>query len=1055
MRDWYALGIRLVWIGQGVLTRGRDEMQGPQFQILGAVRAVHSAEDVYLGPPQQRCVLALLLLDVGRLVHVERLIDLLWGDTPPRGARTTVQVYVSKLRKVLSELPEVKLISASGPCYQLEVDPDRIDIHRFRKLVARAGSAKTNEQASDLLQQALELWTGPALDDVAPAHLRSTLCASLAEEHLAALEQRIDADLRLGRFSLLIPELTDLVRRHPMRERITAQLMTALYSDGRRADALAQYQQLRRVLAEELGVDPTPQLDELNQAILRDDPEIAGFFTPATTDRHVRLPVPAQLPADLHSFTGRTEELHLLLDLMPTEEHERPDAILIAAIDGMAGIGKTTLAVHAAHSLAPLFPDGQLFIDLHGFTEGVKPVDPADALDRVLRSLGVPGEQIPAGLDDRAALYRSILAGQRMLIVLDDAATESQVKPLLPGTPGCLAVITSRRRLSALDDVRPVTLDVFPPGDAATFFAIAAGQERIAGEPPGLVSEIIELCGRLPLAVRIAAARLSARPAWTLRHLGDRLRDHQHRLAELESGERSVRAALDLSYEQLDTEEQKVFALLGVHPGPDFDPPACAALAGLDPVNAGRVLDRLLDAHLLQQQAEGRYDFHDLVRAYAAHLCDIKVPEDERARAVGRLLDYFARGASVAMDAIYPANGGRRPHIESAELFSLGFKDNADATAWLDVELDNILALAQHAGAHGWSSHLQHISATLHHHLHATGRYTEALALHKPALEHARRKGDRIGELRALLDLGKVHRMQEQTISATDCFDLALTIAREMKDRPGQIDALIGLGYIRSMSGWYTEAAEYLGDAYTLTRAAGDHTSELAALIGLGFAHNQRRRYPAAAEYYELALDLACKVGSRIDELSATLGLGTVNRGRGRFTAASGFFERALKLSRSPGTKGDGRSPQESGLGLYRQGEFNALIGLGDVHRQLGRYDQAIDSYRQVLRLACLIGNRNYQFEALEGLGVTCLATGDVERAVSDLQDALELARDLNQHTDEVRALHGLAQAYRLLGKNELAREHWQQTVHVLTRLGISELEELDIDEVRAHLAAL
>jgi DNA-binding SARP family transcriptional activator/Tfp pilus assembly protein PilF len=1024
------------------------------FQILGAVRAHGSDGELDLGPPQQRCLLALLLLQAGRPAHVERLIDLLWGEDPPPGARTTVQVYVSKLRKLLSGRPGVDLVTASGPRYELNVDPEQVDIHRFRRLVAKAGSAETDESASTLLRQALELWSGPALDDVAPAHLRTSLCAGLAEERLAAWEQRIDADLRLGRYALLVPELTELVRQHPLRERLTAQLMTALYAGGRRADALSQYQQLRHRLGEELGVDPTPQLDELHQSLLRDDLEIAGFPTNGSTAGRTRLPVPAQLPADLQTFTGRTNELHRLLELMPNEGHEAPP-IVIAAIDGMAGIGKTTLAVHAAHQMAPLFPDGQIFIDLHGFTEGVAPVEPAEALDRILRSLGIPGDQISSGVDDRAALYRSTLAGRRMLVLLDDAATESQVRPLLPATPGSIALITSRRRLNGLDDVRSLSLDVFPPEDAITLFARAAGEERVADQPPGLVSDVTELCGRLPLAVRIAAARMSARPAWTLAHLVDRLRDQQHRLTELEVGERSVRAAVDLSFDQLTADQQRVFALMGLHPGPDIDTFAIAALEGSSPADAGRMLDGLLDAHLLQQHRQGRYQFHDLVRAFAAHICEEQVPEHQRNAAVARLLDHFAHAASVAMDAVYPHEANRRPRIPAPGTPIPALQEQRCAMTWLDTELDNLLAVATYAADHGWTAHVRNLAATLHRHLHAGGRYTEALTLHNRALRHARGSGDGAGELRALLDLAKVHRMQERTGAAKECFEKALILARNSKDPAGQIDALIGLGYIRSMSGWYAESADSLEAALALARDTEDHACELAALIGLGFAHCQRRHYREASEYYELALELARRVGSRIDEVSAQLGLGLVNRGQGRYSPAADFFEKALRLSRSSGRPDPGPPPEESGLGLYRQGEFNALIGLGDVHRELGRYEKAVNCFRQVLRLAHAIGNRNYQFEAHEGLGSVHFTTGNLQEAVTDYESALGLARDLDQHSDEVRAHQGLARAYHALGSRDLAREHWEEALEILTRLGIAEIEVVSTDEVRANLAAL
>jgi DNA-binding SARP family transcriptional activator/tetratricopeptide (TPR) repeat protein len=1033
---------------------GRVQLGEVEFRILGAVRAVDEGGDLDLGPPQQRCVLALLLLEARRPIHIDRLIDLLWEEEAPRGARTTVQVYVSKLRKVFSGHPDVEVITTSGPSYQLNADPERVDVHRFRRLVAEAGSADGDRRESDLLTRALEQWTGPALDDVAPAHLRHSLCAGLAEEQLAAWEQRIDTDLRLGRHARLVPELIELVRMHPLRERLTASLMIALYRSGRRADALAEYQQLRARLAEELGVDPTPAIDELHGAVLRDDPSlVAGEESPMGSP--IARPIPAQLPADLRTFTGRVDELDHLLAPATGGEEDRPSALVISAIDGMAGVGKTALAVHAAHRMAQRYPDGQLFIDLHGFTQGVPPVEPAEALDRILRTLGIAGDEIPRRVDDRAALYRSTLAGRRMLVVLDNVATESQVQPLLPAAPGCMAIITSRRHLGGLDDVRPLSLDILAQDDAMTLFIRTVGEDRLAGEPSTLIADVVELCGRLPLAVRIAASRLRARPKWRLSDLSSRLRDERRRIFELEVGERSVAAAVGLSYEQIPARHKRMFALLGLHPGSDIDMYAAAALTGTEAREAGRVLDDLLDAHLLEQPRGDRYQFHDLVRAHASHICGNEIPEEERNSALGRLFNHYAYTSTAAMDAAYPLGAARRPRAPGTASFDPSLEDSAGAMVWLDAELANVLAVAAYAADHGWDEHTRHLAGTMHGHLHALGHYTEDLTLQTRALDDARRAGDATGELDSLIALAQVYRMQEQNSASTERFEQALALARDVGDRLAELDALIGLGNLQAMWGWYDRAVEYHDRAIVLARSVGDEVGELDSLIGLGFARCRQSRWKQSTAHYEAALNLARHIGSQIGELSTLLGISLVRRGQGRYTAATESLKRALRLSRSTGRSHPGAKHRESGLGLYRWGELNALVGLGEVFMIRGRYDEAVAYFTEVLRRARAIGNRNYQFEAMRGLGETRLSTGDSRGALDHYRAALDFARELEQHSDEAIAHDGLARVHHSLGRVVEEREHLTSALAILTKLDLAQSHDLTVDGLRARLADL
>jgi tetratricopeptide (TPR) repeat protein len=754
------------------------------------------------------------------------------------------------------------------------------------------------------------------------------------------------------------------------------------------------------------------------------------------------------------------------------------NAVVISAIDGMAGIGKTALVVYAAHRMADKFPDGQLFIDLHGYTQGMQPIEPAEALDRLLRALGIPGAQIPASLDARAALYRTRLADQQMLIVLDNAATEIQVAPLLPGTAGCLVLVTSRRRLAELDHTHTLSLDSLPVSDAITLFAMTAGEGRLAGQPSELVAELVELCGRLPLAIRIAAARLRSHAAWQLTDLVARLRDQQHRLGELAAGHRSVAAALDLSYRHLGHDQQEAYLRLGLHPGPEFDAYATAALLDSTLLNAGRVLDQLLEAHLLQELTPGRYRFHDLTRAHAAHAATRDQTAATSNAALARLLGYYRHTASAAMDAAYPYEREHRPQVPPTHTPSPGLSDPAAALAWLDTELPNLLATARPATEHQ-PAHTLRLSAILHRHLRTRGLYHDAETLHQQALTTARTAGDKAARQNSLNVLGDINFLQGQYGQAVDHFEQALRIARATGHRPGELTALNGLGWLDLRTGRYGQAVDHFEQALRIARATGHHPGELNALGGLGHIHRMQGRYERAADYFEEALRIACATGNRPVQLNALGGLGDSQRMQGWYGQAVDNYEKMLRIARSTGDHA-GELTALNGLGWihrmqgrykqaaehygrvlriacatgHRSGELNALIGLGDSQRMQGRYEQAADHYQRLLDLAQDSGDRNWQFEAWQGLGRLSHATGHPDAALVHHQRALTLAGELRQPDDQARAHDGLAHAHHALHEHEQARQHWQHALSLLTDLGIdcTDDEETTTAAIRAHL---
>jgi DNA-binding SARP family transcriptional activator/Tfp pilus assembly protein PilF len=999
--------------------------------VLGPLAVTAGGRPVPVTAGRLRTLLVALALSAGEEVSVDRLAGMVWGEAAPAHVRRTVQIYVTRLRKLLG--PEAVVTSPVG--YGLQIDPQRVDAIRFERLLDAAAAAGDPATERAGLAQALALWRGDPFDGLRSAWLEGVQATRLTEEYLTGLQRRIELDLDLGAGAGLVAELRELTVRHPLREPFWGHLMTALYRAGRQADALATYQRLYRLLAGELGVEPGQGLQALHRQILTASAELSPPGHPAAQPLSSLPPAvtPRQLPADVVAFTGRENEL-ADLDRIPDS-----DPVVITSIDGMAGVGKTALAVHIAHRLAGRYPDGQLFIDLHGYTQGMEPVEPAEALDHLLRSLGVPGTQIPSRVDERAGLYRTRLADRRMLILLDNAATDSQVAPLLPGAPGCLALVTSRHRLAGLDHTHTLSLDTLPVADAVRLFTRTTGERRLGDPPADLLAELAELCGRLPLAIRIAAARLRSHPTWDLPHLLLRLRNQQHRLGELEAGQRSVTAALDLSYQHLNVHQQQTYRRLGLHPGPDIEPYATAALLDSTALHATRVLDHLHDAHLLLEPVTGRYTFHDLTRAHAAQTASRDQIETAARAAVDRLLDHYRHTAARAMDAAYPYERASRPPVPPASTPGPDLPGREPALSWLDAELSNLLAAARHAAEHDRPAHVMHLSTVLHRHLRTRGRYHDAETLHRQALVTARAAGHRTGELEALTSLGHTHRLLYRYQQASDCYQQALQIARATGHHNGELDALNGLGHIHRRQGRYAPAADYFARALQIARTAGHRDGELEALNGLGRVHRRQGRYEKAATHHQQALQIARTAGHRTGEVEALNGVGRIHQWRGRYAQAANYHEQSLRLARAAG---------------HRAGELDALTGLSHIHRLQGRYVQAADLYLRLLDLAQDSGDRNLEFEARQGLGRLRQATGDPHAAIAHHDHALDLAMELCQPFDQARALDGLAKAHHALKQDEQARKRWQHALDILTGLDIdhTDEEETTVAGIRAHL---
>ncbi|WP_206061434.1 AfsR/SARP family transcriptional regulator [Nonomuraea basaltis] len=948
---------------------------GVRFAVLGPVQVTADGRELTGLAPRHRAVLAYLLLNARTVLNADQLIDAVWGVTPPDTARAQIQAAVTAIRRVLREAGAVGLLATQAGGYV--IDPPWLDSQEFTSQMAAVQSNADPGAATQRIRDALALWRGQPLADVNADYVESAR-ARLEQRRLAAIERLADIELSLGRHEDLIDELSAHVAAYPLRERLSGQLMLALHRAGRQADALSVARTLRESLVEQQGLDPGRAFVALEQAILRDDPDLQARPSQAA----VREPGRRAnfLPYDIPDFAGRTTDLERIAGHRPS--------VPILAIDGMAGIGKTALAIHAAHRLAGSYPDGQLFVDLQAHTAGHEPVEAGVALETLLRQLGVPAERVPASVTARAALWRAELAERRTVIVLDNAADTAHVRPLLPGASGSLVLITSRRRLIDLDGAHALSMDVLPAKDGVELFTSIVG-ERAKAEPSAVL-DVLQLCGFLPLAVRIAAARLRHRPRWTVAYLADRLRDERRRLAELSTPDRGVAAAFTLSYVHLEAERQRMFRLLGVHPGRDIDAYAAAALAGVPAGDAEMLLEDLLDAHVLVQHEPGRYTFHDLLREHARATASAEETSDARHDALTRLFDHYRSTAAAAIGLLYPFGRLRRPAIPETGSETVPFRDDAEATAWLDAERANLVAAGSHAADGDWPIHAGQLATTLHPYLDGHAHHADAITLHAKALDAARRRGDKAAEALALLDLAWVSWRQGRYEESYEICRPALDLCRDLGDPLGQSRAYNTLGNVCLRQHAYERADHHLKHALDLSREIGNRVGEAYTLSNLGISHERQGRYPEALDHHRRALELHRRLGSR-------------------------------------------------------NGEARVLDLLGQVYRRQGQYEQARDHHRQALELYRELGNRNDEAAPLNGLGEAARSLGDHSQAAAHHSDALAIARELGDRPEEARAHEGLAHVHRDRGGLEPARDHAKRALDLYTDLGVPDAEGVEV----------
>ncbi|MGW6741575.1 tetratricopeptide repeat protein [Streptomyces sp. NPDC055025] len=968
-----------------------------KFRILGPLEVRANHRKMQLTGARQQIVLAMLLLNVNQSVTLGDLVDAVWDD-PPRTAEKQIRNTVSTLRGLLKSAGVTTLSTAVGAgSYRLDLPDDQLDLATFVNSLAnarhRAGAGQLAEAVAEY-RAGLALWRGPALAGLDNSALRPHT-SRLEEQRLTALEECIDLELAQGNHQAVVAELTDALSVHPLRERLAGQLMLTLYLSGRQAHALTVYESTRRRFADSLGIEPAPELRQLRQRILTNDATLGRPRAFA-----VAQPARYNLPKDISHFTGRERELHTLVDKVTAHrDRSAPNTVTLAAIDGMAGVGKTSLAVHLAHRMTDSYPDAQLYLDLQGHTQGQPPLHPGAALEKLLRSVDVARSHIPEDLEERAALWRARLTGLRAVVVLDNAASIAQIRPLLPGTADCLILVTSRNRLTDLDAAAVLSLDALTPADAERLLDRIVGGGRVANEPKA-VGELLRMCGYLPLAVHITAARLRHRPAWTIAYLTSRLRNCQRRLAELQTAENSVSAVFDSSYQQVLPQHQHLFRLLGALPGTDFDSYAAASIAGIDRESADSILEALLDVHLLQQSSEDRYQLHGLLRAYAVHLAGAEMPEAERDAALTRLFDHYLRTAVAAMDIIAPHWQPDRPPAPLPSRSGPSVATQDQAMDWLESEWPNLLAAAETAGR-DWPGHSAELFSVLRHYLYIRGQHNEALSLHTRVVALAYDSDDQKMENLARYGLGLANQRLGHYDTALTHFRQALALARDTGDHVTHGRSLSNMGLVLHGLGRYEAALTHFGQALDLARDTGTPSAECYALCSLGLVHERLGDYDTALTHLRHALAIAQRIEDRDIEGYALSNLGRVHRYPGHYEQACNDLRRALTLAWNTSA---------------RDLEGHALCGLGLVHERLGHYDTALTHFRQALDLARETSTRDLEGHALCGLGLVHERLGHYDTALTHLHQALDLARETSTRDLEGQALNSLGGVARMRG---------------------------------------
>ncbi|MBA2807310.1 tetratricopeptide repeat protein [Streptomyces sp. KM273126] len=1039
--------------------------------MLGPLELWSAGRRRPLGTAKQRCVLAVLICAEREPVSVDVLQRRLWDGDPPQSAAESLQSYISRLRSRLrSAVGDRVAIEFSARTYRLDVDPEAVDLFRFRRLhrqgmaVAESGSP---ERAVDLLAEAEKLWRGEPLGEFR-GHWAATLRERLREERRRAREARVGLELRLGRHADLVGELREMVAQHPVAEPAATHLMLALYRCGRHAESLLVYRRTRERLRDELGLSPSQELEDLHSRILQRDASLLApeLSRPAGNGP----PAPDTMVRDIADFTGRDDELRKLLDGV----RRRETALPLFVVHGMPGVGKTTLAVHAAHLLRERFPDGFLYVDLRAHSpHGQPPRSAFDALAALLQAMGDAGK-LPPTPDERAARWRELLAHRRVLLVLDDARDAAQVRPLLPGVPSCCVIVTSRHRLANLEGAQSIALGVPSAAEAAALFIRIVGESRASDT--AAVLDVVNLCGHHPLAIQLTASRFRHRDAWEVRDVADRLAQVGEPLEEIDA-QPGIAAAFDLSYEELDENRKILFRLLALHPGPDLTLHAVAALAGADLTSVRRGMDELLETHLIEEPVRDRYALHSLVRAFAARVERRDDSDATRREAVERLLGYYLSMADAAVRLAHPQRTPpSAPRIKDL-VFGPRPGNQDDAEAWLDMERANLLAVARLAAA-GSTIHARYFPLVLAEAFRTWGVWETAAELHETALTIWRETGERPVLARILVERTEVLWRLGLRDDALRCVTEAMTLYEEEGDRWGQGEARAQRALVDVVSGYFSSALGHFDQALELHRQVGNHRGEAEVLNQQAVALAYMGRRQEALRQFLTALALLRTIGDRRGELKALNNVGEIQSLLGRHEESRAYYMQALVLVRRIGGRQElailynnlgnlcrAQRDTDSALEYFRKAlsiyrairdlrcEADALINIGLTYNAAERYSEAAIHFTLAESVAQRIGDQYQRQRAVAGAAAAQRGSGRHRAARGAYEEALRIARAINALPEEAQAAEGLGMTLFAVEGQESdgARHYLRVALEIYERLGVAPAEA---DAALRNLAA-
>ncbi|MGP4043147.1 AfsR/SARP family transcriptional regulator [Streptomyces sp. 2A115] len=926
------------------------ELEPVRFAVLGPVTVRRAGADLTLGSPQERALLALLLVRAGQPVALSEIVGVLWGPRPPQSAANVIRRHVGALRRLVEPgLPTRAVgrwLTRDAGGYRWAADDESLDLLRFRRLCDEARQAAADDspaRAVELFTEALSLWRGPVASGLPPEVRERARFGSVDRERLTAVREAADAALRAGVPEAVLPALREAAVGNPLDEPLLARLIRTLAATGRRPEALSTYEAACSRLADELGLDPGPELREARRTAPQDTPPaVAAPSAPWATP----APVPAQLPHDLRTFTGRRGDLDEILGLLTNDGGRPADTVVISAIGGMAGIGKTTLAVHVAHRVADRFPDGQLYVNLRGFDPSGAIMSAGEAVRLFLEALGVPPDRVPHGVDAQAALYRGLLAGRRFLVLLDNARDTDQVRPLLPGTPGCLTIVTSRSQLSGLvsaHEAHALTLRPLDTEEARAFLARRLGTERLAGESEA-VAEITALCAGLPLALACVAARAAAHPRFPLAAVAAELREAHGSLDAFSRTDASanVGAVFSWSLGAVSTGAARLFRLLALHPGPDFSVTAAAALAGIPVGQARRLLTELAGVCLVGEHTPGRYAFHDLLRAHAADLMDTCHPEAERAAAIDRLYASYLHTAHAADRLLAPYADAVSPGHPPAGVAAQPLADDRQALDWLSAEYPVLLAVVGAAADSGRDRLACLLAWSLEPFFDRRGHWHDWAAAQRTALESALRLSDPAWEARGLRALARAEGRLGLHDRSRARLHRALELFTVLGDDIGRAHTHRSLGWECDQQGDLPGALSHNQQALELFRDSGDGAAQASVLNSVGWYHALLGQYRQALAHCFQALTLLRGLGDRYGQASTWDSIAYAHHHLGRHSHALLGYRNALALYRE--------------LGVPYM-EACTLVHIGDTHLALGASDDAHAAWRHALTTFTALGH--------------------------------------------------------------------------------------------------